>query len=162
MGERLTEFMKVQKNCGLSTTDTCFSSTNRKNLAGQKLSGSYNEWAGYKFITADGTSVYVNFWTKGFNTANVFGPDAGADIYVDIDGPNRGSNTQGKDLFRFLVTTKGIFPEGTTHPSTMFQNGAGAAAWVIEYGNMDYLQAKNAKCPDGKTVLDWTTNTTCK
>ena len=40
---------------------------------------------------------------------------------------------------------------------------APCTAWVIVNGNMDYLKVGNdGKCPDGKTILNWITNTTCK
>lgn len=33
----------------------------------------------------------------------------------------------------------------------------------VVFGNMDYLKVDDSgKCPDGKTILDGTTNTTCK
>lgn len=33
----------------------------------------------------------------------------------------------------------------------------------MRYGNMDYLKTDSSgKCPDGKTILDGTSNITCK
>ena len=154
-GERLTEFMKISKVCGISTTGTCFASGQKKNLAGT-TSSSFNSANGYKFVTNDNVSMYVNFWTKQFNstTENNEIKNAGADIHVDIDGPNSGSNTDGKDLFCFVVTTDGIVPRGVSHTTELFTTGSGAAEWIIENGNMDYLT-----CPSS---LAWETKTSCK
>jgi len=154
-GERLTEFMKVSKNCGISKTDHCFADLQRKSLNGSVKGDSYNQFNGYKFITVDGVSMCVNFWTKNFNSdANGTVGNAGADIHIDLDGPSKGSNIEGKDIFKFIVTQEGIIPHGRNHCEDLFTTGACSTAWIIENGNMDYL-----KCPSD---LSWEINTSCK
>ena len=136
-GERITEFMKVSKNCKFEDTNACSFSKDR-----------------YRFITADGTAIaiYISGETKH--------------IYVDIDG-SKGSNIDGKDRFNFIITDDGIIPMGRdtrTSPLTSCYSGGGAfcSDWVLEMGNLDYLKIDTSgKCPNGK-VLDWTTNTSCK
>ena len=83
--------------------------------------------------------MFINFWTTAFNaTSNGFN-NAGADIHIDLDGPNKGSSTEGIDDFNFIVTTNGIYPSGSDHSNGVFTTGAGAAAWIIEYGNMAWV-----------------------
>ena len=79
-----------------------------------------------------------------------------AKIRVDIDGPNKGQNLAGYDLFDFniLLTTKQLEPsicnDGRCSESL---SGPYLTAWVIRNGNMDYK-----KCND----LNWETKTSCK
>ena len=137
IGQRITEFMKVSKDCGYNTysaNNTCWSSA-----------------TGYSIITADGTGMRINEFL----------------IDVDIDGRNKGKNTDGKDAFTFQITGDGIVPWGRdyrTSPLTSCSSYGGSYCtdWVIEMGNMDYLKTNSeGKCPNGKK-LDWTTNTSCK
>ena len=91
---------------------------------------------------------------------------------VDIDGPNKVSNTKGVDRFEFSVTKNhGILPRGGQGDYWTQGNGikkcfndrwAGCTCWVIENGNMDYLKAdSNGKCKNSNVTLSWT-NTSCK
>ncbi len=134
-GQRLTEFMKVSKDCGYVTEDnnTCIKPFVET----------------YSIITADGTGI-------GFYGVNDF-------IWVDIDGINKGKNNAGFDNFGFLLTNDGVIPEGCDG-SMLMASGRydNATCWIIQNGNMDYLKTDSqGKCPNG-TTLDWTTNTTCK
>ena len=139
-GQRLTEFIKVSKDCGYVTEDnnTCLKP--------------YVET--YSIITADGTGI-------GFYGGGAYG-DNGL-IYVDIDGINKGKNNSGFDTFWFELTNEGVIPRGCEQ-STLMASGRydNATCWIIQNGNMDYLKTDSqGKCPNG-TTLDWTTNTSCK
>ena len=136
-GERMVEFMKISKNCKLNSGEGCFSTTTNggmlANVAGKPEFDFHDD--AYKFITADGTSVYIGLgW-----------------IVVDIDGPNKGPYEEGKDCFFFEIKNGQIVPSsyltGTTPKVQMTK-------WVLENDNLDYL-----KCPD---ELDWDTKTSCK
>lgn len=153
-GDRLTEFMKVSKNCGFSTNQGCFAKkTTYLNGNNAEYSDSMER---YKFILADGTSAQVITGTLG--------------IVIDIDGPSKGKNKFGVDLFCFVLGDNNTtyYPNGNGGTSTVANNlkpnekGVLASTWVINYDNMDYLKlTSEGKCPNGK-VLDGTTNTTCK
>jgi len=89
-------------------------------------------------------------------------------IYVDIDGPNKGSYTYGKDVFEFkifndvgLVTygyNKSI-SELITDSTTGWGNHL--ATWIINYDNADYLKLNSSgKCPNGTTPTE--ANPRCK
>jgi len=141
VGERLTEFMKVSKNCGTNSTQTCVSSD-------------YSNSNYYKFINADGSSIAI----AGKPTYNSWS------IIVDIDGLNKGSNKidEGKEIFIFYISDNGeIIPGGTDYLSSnvpLFlasrcNPGTYApecTAWVIQYDNMDYLKCHDS-LSDNKT-----------
>ncbi|MBR1680516.1 type II secretion system protein [bacterium] len=157
--ERIVEFMKLSKSCGLTDKDSCF-----------KYPGTNDSMPTY--VTADGAALLFWVASKCDNNADY---QCGA-IDVDIDGTNKGKNTKGVDYFAFSIKKDGIYPAGgrqdsrtstdalvnvnCVKPDSRWQNLC--AGWVIENGNMDYLKADSSgKCPDGKTILNWT-NITCK
>lgn len=149
-GDRLTEFMKVSKNCA-QAGQGCYPKKITSS-SGRDMSYSAYDFF-YKFILADGTAV--------FSTV----PNLQV-IEVDIDGPNKGPSVYGKDIFRFLVSDSGITTE--CHDKTfsyMLQllkaDGMCASDWVINYDNMDYLKLKGGKCPNGRTTLT-EQNPSCK
>ena len=135
-GERLTEFMKVSKNCKM--TKGCYES-------GIGRSGMY------QFILADGTSVgtYMESSTKEFY------------IRIDIDGVQKGSNANGRDVFVFNVKNNSVEPERGTFSSyiqivSQYKDlFTAASGWVIDYDNMDYLKiGSDGKCPNGTTPTE--------
>ena len=136
-GERITEFMKVSKNCGNSTG--CWAA-NTFSVDGSKYDGSHDYSSQkYSIILADGTSVLFE------NT------DC---ITFDIDGPNKGKNKFGTDLFTISITNNELdlsFRDNRVL-SGQFDNSY-ATAWIIMNDNMDYL-----KC----SGLNWETKTGCK
>jgi len=157
VAERLTEFMKLSKNCGFSANGECFVKNIKNNKNGESSDVASQNY--YKAVLADGTGILIDC--------------ANGSIFIDIDGVNKGSNKASKDIFAFYIdsNTGEIIPEGDYYNtnSSVFScgclsNGATACtSWVIMNENMDYLKADNSgKCPDGKTILDGVTNTTCK
>jgi len=146
-GERLTEFMKVSKSCGLNGNGAGCTANNYKYLDGDD-SDALNESDFYNFTLADGMNI-ATYWNYG----------SGGFIYVDIDGSNKGSNTWGKDIFDFVIKNGELYPAGyditneDTIKAVCFLGGERCTNWVIQNENMDYL-----KCP-GELSL---TNTTCK
>ena len=169
--ERIGDFLKISKTCGFASNAGCLSKT-EKSLNGTSWDDVIdNKTNYYKYILADGSSLAITA-TSG----RLY-------IYVDIDGPNKGSSTLGKDLFDFgifsssalssqLASTKSWqlltdSPLGSdtmlidkTDLSSNFSSGLGLATWVLQTDNMDYLKATNGKCKNN-TVLSWT-NTSCK
>ena len=84
--ERITEFMKVSKNCVLTTNSGCFVDKIKPITGTGDYSLSSND---YKFMTADGSSIAIHLSYKR--------------IFVDIDGPNKGTGAFGRDVFAFMV-----------------------------------------------------------
>ena len=167
--DRMTEFMKISKNCG--TGPGCFADITYPLLNGNK-SDNPNVWKTEpKVLLADGTAL--DFLISKDDCSNNLGSGSLAKscgvIYVDIDGP-KGANTIAKDYFHFIVTSTGIYPNGAKNDDLTkdnegikeycFVEGSLCTAWVIETGNMDYLKAKEGVCPNG-TTLSWE-NTSCK
>lgn len=89
-------------------------------------------------------------------------------LRMDIDGPNKGSNTTGSDLFnmRIYFDSNSINPpslepfakdSGTastimTSGTTMTDYANTALLWILTYDNMDYKDCQ----------VKWITKTTCK
>jgi len=142
-GERITEFMKLSKNCAMNASQGCI----QDSIVDANTSV-------YKVITADGTSVIF----KDFTT-----------IYVDIDGPTKGTYTTGKDYFRFVVNKEtGVIPYGYNETFSDLLanvksggNRSMAATWIIKFDNADYLKlGTDSKCPNGTTPTE--ANPRCK
>ena len=169
---RVTEFMKVSKNCA-SDENGCMATGPYKDLDGSATGLNFVEHAYFqtfpKYLFADGTAIAFTIVTGSCNedysssdTTNNPLRDGCGGFYVDIDGA-KGANTIGKDLFLFFITKTGVYPTGSKLSSDdddCFKNSSACAAWVIETGNMDYLKANKGVCPNG-TTLSWE-NTSCK
>ena len=152
---RIKEFMKVSKDCGTST-EGCFSKSPLLNVEGDTLfSNYYSSLSGANlqmFTLADGTSIAIN----------VYRDIVGSYIFVDIDGPTKGKNQDGVDIFDFHLEEDGIYPNGHQFVSEG-DVGAGdwnddyssfPTLWVVQNENLDYL-----KCAD---ELNWSSKTSCK
>ncbi|MBR1943777.1 type II secretion system protein, partial [bacterium] len=94
-GERMTEFMKVSKTCG--TGDGCFSSNPLLDVDGLTVDANYltklKSNKAQMYILADGTALALFSKGSGFY-----------EIKVDIDGPNKGRNQIGNDIFDFTIS----------------------------------------------------------
>lgn len=150
IGERMTEFMKVSKTCGTATNKGCFSNKNLLNYRG--ANSAFVSWdqvdTCYKVILADGSTV--RFCSTG-------------NMDVDIDGPNKGKNQIGLDLFRFNIdSNNGVSPQRVDNFSNYLAvPGFNLSGWVIDYDNMDYLKLDTSgKCPNGTAPTEQ--NPRCK
>ena len=134
LGGRLADFLKYSKYCDPDVVGDCPSINNMSHST--------------RFITADGTLIEIY----------------DGQIWIDIDGKQKGKNSAGKDIFSFEFTTGDVVPLGLSPGAKATSNcGYYCTQWVIDNENMDYLKADSTgKCPDGKTILDGTTNITCK
>ena len=64
----------------------------------------------YKFILNNGSSVAINSMSRKCNInkgRGALGVTCG-EIIVDLDGPNKGHNVYGEDLFKFYLTKSGV------------------------------------------------------
>ena len=159
-GDRLTEFMKVSKNCGREKNKGCLNTT-QKNMFNGGVTNP-DDTTFYKFVLADGATV-------GISPLGI--------LYVDIDGANKGATQLGKDVFSFAYYFEhdGIIDALTvpradnmaqyigylTPKSQNEVNFFFATGWIIDYGNMDYLKlTSEGKCPNGTVPTD--ANPSCK
>ena len=159
--ERVTEFLKVSKVC--NTVSSCPNLVFSANGNSDGISGS-DQYYQHSVILADGTVVGINH-----RSCDSFGTGS---FLIDIDGTNKGANAEGKDVFKFFWDKNGLLlkkdfaynVESVSCKDSKYCFPGDSAYWIIKYGNMDYLKAgtDGKTCPDGKTILDGTTNTTCK
>lgn len=161
---RITEFLSVQKTC-IDSDNGCFSFSKHPMDDSTNLSGS-----GYpSAVLRNGSSIYISskwfdvkcnrdFYNTGTGVHNC------GHIIVDIDGPNKGKNQYGFDLFSFAITKDGIsFVYGDKYASSYFGKyclilGHSCINWIMSKDNMDYVYSYkdpyHLKCKDG-TDLTW-------
>lgn len=150
--KKLIPFMKVVTDCGTTTSSTkgstCWSDEKMKYVNGKNFNG--NTWqvasysGFYKLVLIDGTALAFTSRSENCTAANGKSTYCGY-ILADIDGPKKGKNKLGDDVFQFYITEKGIFPQGG--PDLLEDNNAigegwGTTWWILNNKNMDYL-----KCP---------------
>ena len=151
--ERITEFMKYSKAC---TITDCAAIFDKSGTSG----GDNTTTAKYNVILADGATVGF-----GCRTSN-------CDIFIDLDGANKGANQSCRDYFRLSIDTdnfnkqKYIVTYGNRKDveNNKVFNGVTTVctAWVLVNGNMDYLKRDSSgKCPDGEK-LQFGVKTSCK
>jgi len=145
-GERITEFMKIQKDCAMEANKGC------------AHVGADAATTTYKIISTDGMSIVFSYSSQKIN------------ISADIDGPTKGNRSQGKDNFAFIIESDdvGIVPMGFNESFsdilTECKNGgrrAYSTEWIIRFDNADYLKIdRDGKCPNGTTPTE--SNPRCK
>ena len=152
-GERMTEFMKLSKSCGLAVNQGCWSKKNMQNIDGTSrgVMSMDSSNSVYKIILADGTAVYF----VGIEYT----------VIIDIDGPNKGNNQLGKDVFLFRTSDGSVIPSRadnfSAYMSDLKSEGRTASGWILDYDNMDYLKLNSGgKCPNGTTPTEQ--NPRCK
>lgn len=156
IGERMTEFLKTSKNCANQVNKGCFTTNIRDNKG--TIDGDLNVMndsnaSAYKIILADGSALSFSVFWFGYAAT------------LDIDGPNKGSSTLGKDLFIFYLTDNSVktISDINGNYDDCFSTGY-CAGWVINFDNMDYLKVDSSKkCKNNTSIiLDGKTNVTCK
>ncbi|MBQ3311907.1 prepilin-type N-terminal cleavage/methylation domain-containing protein [bacterium] len=171
--DRITEFMKLQKDCGTSTG--CMNNAYKN----YKDSSTENADKSPAAILANGWSFHIyDKWTRNNNcNADEGYQNVCGTVFVDIDGPNKGKNTLGIDYFYFLITKDGIKPYGGGTLWTdsgsynvkerCFYQGF-CTEWVIRNGNMDYIDTNHDAednagiCKHGTKAQLSTTVSSCK
>ena len=110
--DRISEFMKIRKYCR-NRTENCMMSKYGEWLYGGKQSNS--DLNGYPSAILNGdVSMYVDVFSYPQCTGNEeeYKDECGY-IVIDSDGPNKGKNVWGRDLFSFIITTNGIKARGS-------------------------------------------------
>ena len=147
--DRMTEFMKISKNCEFG--DGCFASSPLLDTSGNLYDQYDNNYLStlkignyYMVITADGTSLAFSPPTISLGV-----------IRIDIDGPNKGKNQAGNDIFDVFVIDGQLKSFGPEDDGNLeLGSSSNFTYWVLKNGNLDYL-----KCG---IDLDWDTKTSCK
>lgn len=156
--EKMEKYLNVVKDCNTGTG--CFSNGIIKTLDGRNYLDYDNNSNEPKVILSDGSSWMFFVGNKNCNDNDFCG-----NIKVDLDGPQKGAYTFGRDVFIFYITPRRIFPQGDAADLfTPFEdycnkskmsaaNGQGCAAWVLNNENMDYLHCDDLSW-GGKTKCD--------
>ena len=152
--KRITELMKVSKDCGYAQTG-CFSNNSSLDVEENVLcENDVDDCLNYFYMVALASGESLAF----------FAMKDGLNIVVDIDGPNNGKNQSGNDKFHFKLNTDNstLYPDydcisnETCSYDEDFLGGYSTfvTKWVVKNDNLDYL-----KCPE---ELNWKTQTSCK
>ena len=149
-GRRIAEFLKVTKDCGVTTNSGCFVNDNLLAYNGYKLNN-YDSLPFYKIILSDGTAVA---FIPSLSNSELLS----FAIYIDIDGPKKGKHKIGHDIFNFEIENGQLNPVRmssfwgcvrTNAPSIQYYGNC-TSGWVIDYDNMDYLLLNSSGyCPNG-------------
>ena len=152
--KRVTEFMKVSKDCEFEAG--CFSSSALFDFWGNEVEEndleSLKGYMDYMVMLSDGTSLAFAGQIFSF----------GHCINIDIDGPNKGKNQDGYDRFHFWCDKNiGCVPYDFCNKEDYFNYNftydsgyVYPEQWILQNDNADYL-----KCPDD---LHWTEKTSCQ
>lgn len=136
VASKMKKYLEVTTDCGIGLNTTCWiSSTTENNSA-------------YKLELKDGTtlSFYNNTGTGSFE-GNLSGISRfPGRIFLDLDGPKKGPNEMGVDIFAASYgpqkITSGIdFLDGTERSPDSLRY----LAWVLKYGNEDYNRCSGLK-----------------
>ena len=120
-GSEFVEYFKVVKNCD-TTGSGCMSTSVDTNYDGSSSYGRFStDTIGhYRFISADGVafSITTNLGTANCNAkplSSAYMMQYCGDLEIDVNGPTKGPNYRGRDIFMFSITNgKGplLYPEG--------------------------------------------------
>ncbi|MCK7488700.1 MAG: hypothetical protein MZU97_26765 [Bacillus subtilis] len=130
VGDELVKYFNVAKNCSNTTNMDCWAASYNNNFdgSGSNTTNVNNSNTMYKFITANGIAYMIststtckNNWSNNL-TGHIRQYCGG--LYVDINGPKKGPNYLGRDIFYFIIT-----------------NGKGAL--LYPWGGSDFLLSNN-------------------
>lgn len=127
-GKEIAKQFKVVKDCGMQADQGCFSNNISEYYNGSGSRSSMDLDSYYKFITADNMSFLIYDDQGDCSHSENFGINTHTKqvcgyIYVDVNGPNKGPNNKGRDIFSFYITNgKGalLYPFGGKELSFMW------------------------------------------
>ena len=136
----MTEFLQVEKDCGIRTGEGCFSGEDiKKVLSNDKATGSFDQTPYYKVILSDGTALSFEFKSNWEDITSAYG------ITFDVDGPKKGKNKIGVDIFKvFIDASKNrvtILKSDLDNAKVCRENNytTNCTNWVLLHENLDYL-----------------------
>lgn len=120
LGDALVPYFKVVKNCETNTNQGCMSNSISQYYDGSNPRINMDATNSvYRFITADGAAFYI--YNNKDNCSNNRGVNNSSpskmcgEFNVDVNGPQKGPNNMGRDVFYFYITNgKGplLYPVG--------------------------------------------------
>lgn len=134
-----TLFAKYMKKVQICEKGTVYGKCWAKNWYasnGIKISSSESESS--SLILPSGTSMLFYFMSESCDSANELKEPIGCGrIRVDLNGIKR-PNIVGKDIFDFYITKDALIPRGSDKTTVEMTDDWGRAAYVLQYGKMDY------------------------
>jgi len=121
LGDELVKYFKIKKNCSTTPGLGCFPAKTKDTYdASAETFYDLDTWDGYRFITADGAAYYIWNYVSDCNENYSTGETRNltqscGEIYVDVNGPEMGPNTMGRDTFNLWISNgKGatLYPMG--------------------------------------------------
>ena len=134
----LKSYLNIIREC--KDKDGCWSKDITKAPNGSNASGATARGIGTNIVTFtlnDGTNVCLDYWNES-DTKNRFGVtknllENSLSVWVDVNGDKK-PNRMGKDVFAFILTSKGLVPAGTNNDSENCKTtGYDCAAKYIRY-----------------------------
>jgi len=141
---RITEFLQVEKDC--QTGKGCFADATLNAIdtnasASENLSRNIDSMTGYqKCILSDGTSLAFSSAVSA-NSAGV----SGYALWIDIDGPKKGKNLMGSDIFLCYVYKDidriGALENISNNTASLCRAGNPnhCLVWILNSDNADYI-----------------------
>jgi len=151
LGDELVKYFKVDKNCGTTPDQGCFAAFTNENYDGSSSKVyELDNWAGYRFITADGMSFYVWNYAADCTENNSTGAtgdleESCGEIYVDVNGPEKGPNFMGIDTFNFWIANG---KDATLYPMGGMDTKWGTEDWRWKNPKNGIVQ----NCYSGKQI----------
>lgn len=132
LGDEIVKYFKVVKNCEV-TPQGCLANSGSHNWDGSDTDYTTDDnYSGYyEFITADGTAFAIS---NNGSDCDGTGASSGrtgnlnqfcGSLAIDVNGPIKGPNTFGRDIFEFYITNgKGaiLYPQGGMDDVTTWKN----------------------------------------
>lgn len=132
LGQALVPYFKLAKDCGDAESTVCFTTQSSGNYDGTSTRQNDNGTDYYKFLTVDGVAYAVrnysdncSSWGGSGKTNNLKQVCGG--LRVDVNGPDKGPNSYGRDIFSFNITNgKGalLYPVGGSDEQWTWWNGS--------------------------------------
>lgn len=125
-GDTLVSYFKILSNCKDQNGLGCMSTAVSTNYDGSAARSDYDT-SYYKFVTADGVAYKMgdyadNCADKSYSTGATGNmTQACAWLHMDVNGPSKGPNNFGRDIFYFYITNgKGpmLYPAGGKDDNT--------------------------------------------
>ena len=139
--EAIVKYFKVVKNCGQTADQGCLSDKVDLYYDGTANNSNYDMdgmgW--YSFITADGISFAIQMLDNGGTSLSKGVTNDMTKVHgqliVDVNGPNKGPNYLGRDIFWFFITNG--------HGAKIYPVGGADDGWFDTWQNQHACQQIN-------------------
>ena len=141
VAKRIFETLNWESSCGLAVNSMCFSKSDIRAISGSEtIDGIGNSDTAYKVVLKDNVSIAFEMVTDSDT-----GQFQELKVYTDLDGPQKGFNTMGQDIFILNVNESGMIVYDTIDSDTeetcrtLPANGDKCSALVHKNGNNKYI-----------------------